>query len=103
MAGGTAVSDAELATLPKAHLHLHFTGGMRHATLIDLADRAGISLPDRLADLEPDNWQLLGWPKFQRLYDVARGVLRTPEDFERLLREIAEDEGAAGSRWLELQ
>lgn len=97
------VSDADLGALPKAHLHLHLTGGMRHATLLELAKRAGISLPDRLADLEPDNWQLLGWPKFQRLYDVARGVLRTPADIERLLREIAEDEAAAGSRWLELQ
>jgi adenosine deaminase len=97
------VSDAELATLPKAHLHLHLTGGMRHKTLLELAARAGISLPERLTDLEPDTWQLLGWPKFQRLYDVARGVLRTPADFERLLLEIAEDEGKAGSRWLELQ
>ncbi|HEY1488556.1 MAG TPA: adenosine deaminase, partial [Micromonosporaceae bacterium] len=76
---------------------------MRHATLLELAARSGVTLPDRLTDLEPDTWQLLGWPKFQRLYDVARGVLRTPEDFHRLLREMAEDEKAAGSRWLELQ
>jgi adenosine deaminase len=103
MAADGGVSDADLAVLPKAHLHLHLTGGMRHATLLELADRAGISLPDRLTDLEPDSWQLLGWPKFQRLYDVARGVLRIPEDFVRLLREMAEDERAAGSRWLELQ
>jgi adenosine deaminase len=103
MTGNGAVTDADLTALPKAHLHLHLTGGMRHATLLELAARAGISLPDRLTDLEPDTWRLLGWPKFQRLYDVARGVLRTPADFERLLREIAEDEGVAGSRWLELQ
>lgn len=76
---------------------------MRHTTLLELAARSGITLPDRLTDLEPDTWQLLGWPKFQRLYDVARGVLRTQEDFHRLLLEMAEDEKAAGSRWLELQ
>lgn len=93
----------DLRALPKAHLHLHLTGGMRHATLLELAARSGVRLPDRLTDLEPDSWQLLGWPKFQRLYDVARGVLRTPDDFHRLLREMAEDERAAGSRWLELQ
>jgi adenosine deaminase len=97
------VSDADLAALPKAHLHLHLTGGMRHATLLDLAERAGVSLPDRLIDTEPDDWRLLGWARFQRLYDVARGVLRTPADIERLLGEVAEDECAAGSRWLELQ
>ena len=97
------VSDADLRSLPKAHLHLHLTGGMRQTTLWELAERNGIILPERLTDLEPDSWQLLGWPKFQRLYDVARGVLRTPDDFHRLIREMAEDERAAGSRWLELQ
>jgi adenosine deaminase len=103
MAAELDVCDADLAALPKAHLHLHFTGGMRHTTLLELAQRGGISLPERLVDSEPDDWRRLGWPRFQRLYDVARGVLRTPADFERLIREVAEDERAAGSRWLELQ
>ena len=71
--------------------------------MLDFAARSDIHLPERLADLEPDSWQLLGWPKFQRLYDIARGVLRSPQDFHRLIREMAEDERAAGSRWLELQ
>ena len=26
----------DLASLPKAHLHLHFTGSMRHGTLVEL-------------------------------------------------------------------
>jgi adenosine deaminase len=103
MASSGEVSDGDLATLPKAHLHLHFTGAMRHATLLELAARGGVSLPDRLVESGSDDWRLLGWPRFQRLYDVARGVLRTPADFHRLLLEVAEDEHAAGSRWLELQ
>jgi len=102
-AHGTAVSDAALAELPKAHLHLHLTGGMRHDTLIDLARTHGIQLPERLVDEIADDWRVLGWARFQRLYDLARGVLRTREDIERLILEIAEDEHAAGSRWVELQ
>ncbi|MGZ5405601.1 MAG: hypothetical protein ACXWDL_13190, partial [Nocardioides sp.] len=39
---------ASLATLPKAHLHLHFTGSMRHQTLLELAERDHIPLPDSL-------------------------------------------------------
>jgi len=97
------VSDADLVALPKAHLHLHLTGGMRRETLHELASSYGIHLPDRLTDDEPDAWQVIGWARFQRLYDVARGALRSPADIERLLRERAEDECAAGSRWLELQ
>jgi adenosine deaminase len=100
---GSMVTDADLVDLPKAHLHLHLTGGMRHATLVELADRYGINLPDRLTDDTADDWKVLGWARFQRLYDVARGVLRTADDIRRLVREIAEDEQAAGSRWLELQ
>jgi adenosine deaminase len=97
------VTDAELVALPKAHLHLHLTGGMRRTTLKELADLHGVHLPDRLVDDEPDDWRELGWARFQRLYDLARGVLRTAADIERIFCERAEDERAEGSRWLELQ
>jgi adenosine deaminase len=97
------VSDADLRALPKAHLHLHLTGGMRRETLQELALRADVHLPERLVDERPDDWHVIGWARFQRLYDVARGVLRSAADIERLLRERAEDERAAGSRWLEVQ
>ena len=96
-------SDEALASLPKAHLHLHLTGGMRHTTLVELADRYGVHLPERLVEPDADDWKLLGWPRFQRLYDLARGVLRAPDDIDRLIHEIAEDEARAGSRWCELQ
>ena len=97
------VSDEALVALPKAHLHLHLTGGMRHDTLVELAATHGIQLPERLTDAIADDWRVLGWARFQRLYDLARGVLRTRADIERLINEIAEDEKAAGSRWVELQ
>jgi adenosine deaminase len=97
------VTDADLRSLPKAHLHLHLTGGMRHQTLLELADGYGVQLPERLVDEEADDWRLLGWARFQRLYDLARNVLRTPEDIRRLLTERAQDEQAAGSRWVEVQ
>jgi adenosine deaminase len=44
-----------------------------------------------------------GWFRFQRLYDIARSVLRTPDDVHRLMWETAEDEQAEGSGWLEIQ
>lgn len=96
----------ELAALPKAHLHLHLTGGMRHSTMVELADRHGISLPAALTEEWPPELSTAderGWFRFQRLYDTARSVLRTTEDLYRLVAEIAEDEQAEGSGWLELQ
>lgn len=95
-----------LATLPKAHLHLHFTGSMRHATLLELAERDGIVLPDALVSEWPPALSAAdekGWFRFQRLYDVARSVLRTEDDVRRLVREAAEDDVRDGGRWLEIQ
>ena len=96
----------DLSALPKAHLHLHLTGAMRHSTMVELAERHGISLPPALTEEWPPELSTAderGWFRFQRLYDTARSVLRTPDDLQRLVREIAEDERAEGSGWLELQ
>ncbi len=96
----------DLTTLPKAHLHLHFTGSMRHATLVELAKRDGVHLPDALVGDWPPVLSAAdekGWFRFQRLYDVARSVLRTPDDVRRLVREAAEDDVRDGGRWLEIQ
>jgi adenosine deaminase len=96
----------DLRTLPKAHLHLHFTGSMRHATLLELAERDGILLPDSLVSEWPPQLSAAdekGWFRFQRLYDVARSVLRTQDDVRRLVREAAEDDLRDGGRWLEIQ
>jgi len=96
----------DLHQLPKAHLHLHFTGSMRHSTLLELAERDGIALPDQLVEDWPPVLSAAdekGWFRFQRLYDVARSVLRTEGDVRRLVREAAEDDVRDGGRWLEIQ
>ncbi|WGY02737.1 adenosine deaminase [Nocardioides sp. QY071] len=96
----------DLKALPKAHLHLHFTGSMRHATLLELAARDRIHLPDALVEEWPPQLTAAdekGWFRFQRLYDVARSVLRTEADVRRLVLEAAEDDVADGGRWLEIQ
>jgi len=102
----TAGSGRDLRLLPKAHLHLHFTGSMRHATLVELATQHGIRLPDALAEDWPPQLSATdekGWFRFQRLYDIARSVLRSEADVRRLLLEAAQDDAAEGSGWLEIQ
>jgi adenosine deaminase len=96
----------DLRALPKAHLHLHFTGAMRHGTMLDLATAHRVHLPDVLRDVRPPHLRATderGWFRFQRLYDTARSVLQQPDDLRRLLLEVAHDEVADGSRWLEIQ
>ena len=79
---------------------------MRHATLLELAERDGIRLPDQLVSQWPPELSAAdekGWFRFQRLYDVARSVLRTEGDVRRLVLEAAEDDVRDGGGWLEIQ
>jgi adenosine deaminase len=97
--------ERPVETLPKAHLHLHFTGSMRPSTLKELAAKHGIRLPETLREhhllrLTPDE---RGWFRFQRLYDAARACVRDADDMRRIVLEAAADDTAEGSQWLELQ
>lgn len=83
----------DLATLPKAHLHLHMEGGMRPETLTDLAAAARIAVP-----------AIRGYgsfPAFAATYLAACEVLRSESDWRRLVRETVEDAAAAGAVWVE--
>ncbi len=95
----------DLSTLPKAHLHLHFTGSMRVQTLAEMAGAQQIRLPETLVDnvalRVPADQR--GWFRFQRSYDAARQVVRSEEAMRRIVREAAEDDAAEGSRRLEIQ
>ncbi len=95
-----------LDALPKAHLHLHLTGSMRHSTLVELARQHRANLPEALVAEWPPRLHATderGWFRFQRLYDIARSVIRTEDDVRRLFHEAALDERAEGSGWLEIQ
>jgi adenosine deaminase len=83
---------------------------MRPGTVLELAHRHGVRLPEALhAPLSSGRAVPLsaaderGWFRFQRLYDVARSVLREPDDVRRLVLEAAEDDVADGSGWMEIQ
>ena len=95
-----------VADLPKAHLHLHFTGSMRVETVRDLAAKHGLRLPDSLTTDYPPQLSARderGWFRFQRLYDAARACVRDEDDLRRIVREAAADDAAEGSGWLEIQ
>ena len=95
----------DLATLPKAHLHLHFTGSMRLDTLIELASSSRTRLPSSFLDGDPLRVPAdrRGWFRFQRAYDTARALVRTEEVMCRIVLEAALDDAAEGSRRLEIQ
>lgn len=95
----------DLARLPKAHLHLHFTGSLRLASLAEMAEERGVRLPPSLTDAVPTRVPAdqRGWFRFQRQYDAARAVVRGEAAIRRVVREAAVDDAAEGSGRLELQ
>lgn len=95
----------DVALLPKAHLHLHFTGSMRTQTLGDLAVRSRVRLPAALLDGDPLRVPAdeRGWFRFQRLYDAARACVRSEAALRRIVDEAAADDAAEGSGRLEMQ
>lgn len=95
----------DLARLPKAHLHLHFTGSMRVTTLAELAAARRLPLPEALLDAHPLQvpGDERGWFRFQRLYDAARACVRGEADLRRVVDEAAADDTAEGSGRLEIQ
>lgn len=95
----------DLRILPKAHLHLHFTGAMRPRTLLLMAAEQQVRLPPHLLDQDPLKVpaNARGWFRFQRSYDAARALVRGEAAIRRMVREAAEDDAAEGSVRLEMQ
>jgi adenosine deaminase len=86
-------ASRDLASLPKAHLHLHLEGGMRPSTLAELAERHGMAVP------VVSGFGSFG--VFAAMYVAATEVLRTPEDLTRLIDETLDDALAAGAVYVE--
>lgn len=83
----------DLRALPKGHLHVHLEGAMRPTTLVELADTAGIPVPE-----------IRGYGSFSAFsetYVAACQVLLTPDDFARLVFEVVEDSVLDGAVWVE--
>src|ERR671918_214229 len=89
----------DLTALPKAELHVHLEGAMRVATVRELAERTGGTVPSGLLD---DRWGFGGFEDFIAQYTSTCALLRTPDDFRRLAYEFCEDEARTGVRYAEV-
>ena len=95
----------DLNKLPKAHLHLHFTGSLTLETLYALAAEQGIRLPAALQTGMPVHVSAdkRGWFRFQRLYDAARACVRSEATMRRVVDEAARHDALEGAVRVEIQ
>jgi adenosine deaminase len=100
-------SGVSINTLPKVSLHDHLDGGLRAATIIELADAIGLDLP---ASTEPD---LADWfvgqaasgslVDYLKTFDITIAVMQTHDALVRVAREFVEDLALDGVIYAEVR
>ena len=86
----TPAGRRDLVTLPKAHLHLHFTGAMRPTTMVDMARSQGVRLPPNLLHIDaasmPADERVGSTASFAPAFRIARraGLVGVPHGGELL-------------------
>jgi adenosine deaminase len=89
----------DLRALPKVDLHVHLEGSMRPGTVVELADRYGVDLPEGLRE---GRYEFRDFRHFIDEWLAGLECLRAPEDFRRIAVEFCEDEAAHGVRYAEV-
>lgn len=85
--------------MPKTDLHVHLEGSMRATTVVELADRYGVDLPEGLHE---GRYEFRDFRHFIDEWVAGLACLRAPEDFHRVAVELCEDEAAQGVRYAEV-
>ncbi|CAH0157732.1 Adenosine deaminase [Microbacterium oxydans] len=98
--GDVTIQGVSLRSLPKVSLHDHLDGALRPATIIELADAAGIELPETNASKlgawfrsQSDSGSLV---KYLKTFDVSISVMQTAAALTRVSREFVQDLAADG-------
>ena len=98
--GDAVLQGLSIRSLPKISLHDHLDGGVRPATIVELARGAGVDLPesepDDLADWFADKADSGSLVEYLKTFDLTIAVMQTAEGLTRVAREFVEDLAADG-------
>ncbi|MBB2976382.1 adenosine deaminase [Microbacterium endophyticum] len=93
--GDARVQGLSVRGLPKVSLHDHLDGAVRPDTIVELAEDAGVELPedngDALSDWFADACDSGSLPEYLKTFDLTVAVMQTPEALTRIAREFVED------------
>ena len=110
--GDARVDGMSLRKLPKVSLHDHLDGGLRPATIVELADDLDPSIDLDGVPLD-DAYELADWfakqsdsgslERYLETFRLATGVMQTREGLTRIAREFVEDLAADGVIYAEVR
>ncbi|MCX6497691.1 MAG: adenosine deaminase [Arthrobacter sp.] len=87
--------DFDLKSLPKVSLHDHLDGGLRPATIIELAEQAGHTLPSTdpvaLGEWFRESADSGSLVRYLETFDHTIAVMQTKEGLFRVAKEFVED------------
>jgi adenosine deaminase len=94
--------------MPKIELHRHFEASLRLETMLDIARKTGIEMPEyELETLRPFVQLMPGEERsskhFLSKFMTLRQFFRSPEIIERIAREIVEDAARDNVQYMELR
>lgn len=95
-------SEAFIAGLPKAELHLHIEGSLEPELMFELARRNRVSLPFASVEAVRAAYAFANLQDFLDIYYQGAGVLLTERDFEDLALAYFDRVAADGCRHVEL-
>ena len=89
----------DLDALPKVDLHVHLEGSMRPGTVVELAERHGVDLPEGLRE---GRYEFRDFRHFIDEWVAGLRCLNEATDFRRIAVEFCEDQAARGVRYAEV-
>ena len=101
------LSLALIESLPKTDLHVHLDGSLRLETILDLAEKQGVTLPET----DPDKLFALVYAgdvcnsldDYLKGFDITLSVMQTEEGLERAAYELGEDASKEGVWFIEVR
>jgi adenosine deaminase len=96
-----------IRSLPKTDLHVHLDGSLRLETILEIANKEGISLPattaEGLRDAIGCGRHFGSLVEYLRGFDITLRVMQTEESLERIAFELAEDAHFENVRYMEVR
>ena len=86
---------------PKIELHVHLEGAVRPAALLDIASRNGLDLPAHDVDALTELYRFRDFDHFIELWMMTTHVIRTGDDFRRVVVSYAQEAAAHGAVYVE--